>query len=428
MKQNICIVGAQWGDEGKGKIVDLLAERANIVARYQGGANAGHTVKVNKKEFVLHLIPSGIVHPGKLCLIGSGVVIDPKSLLEEMEYLKKLGISVKGRLLISGGAHLTMPYHMLLDSARESRAEGAIGTTHRGIGPTYADKAYRSGLKMIDLLNPELFATNLKRNLDEKNFILQKYYGHKKAGYAETLSRYRSYAKILSPYITDVSGLLNREMARGQKVLFEGAQGTFLDVDFGTYPFVTSSSTIAGGACTGLGIGPDKVGRVIIVAKAYTTRVGNGPFPTEFDDKMSDFLRAKAGDEVGRTTGRPRRCGWLDAVMLKRAVQLNGAGELALTKLDILDGFKEVKIAVGYSHKGKKIDGYPQSTQELAGCRPQYLTLPGWDRPTAGLRSYSQLPANAKRYISTIEKLTGARASIISVGSERQATILRGKF
>ncbi|MDO9391332.1 MAG: adenylosuccinate synthase [bacterium] len=428
MKQNICIVGAQWGDEGKGKIVDLLAERVNIVARYQGGANAGHTVKVNKKEFVLHLIPSGIVHPGKLCLIGSGVVIDPKSLLEEMEYLKKLGISVKGRLLISGGAHLTMPYHKLLDSARESKAEGAIGTTHRGIGPTYADKAYRSGLKMIDLLNPELFAQTLKHNLDEKNFILKEFYGHKKADYAGTLAQYRSYAKLLRPYITDVSGLLNREMARGQKVLFEGAQGTFLDVDFGTYPFVTSSSTIAGGACTGLGIGPNAVGRVILVAKAYTTRVGNGPFPTEFDAKMSDFLRAKAGDEVGRTTGRPRRCGWLDAVMLKRAVQLNGAGELALTKLDILDGFKEVKIAVGYSHKGKKIEGYPQSTQELAGCRPQYLTLPGWDKPTAGLRSYSQLPANAKRYISTIEKLAGARASIISVGSERQATILRGKF
>ena len=428
MKQNICIVGAQWGDEGKGKIVDLLAERVHIVARYQGGANAGHTVKVNKKEFVLHLIPSGIVHPGKLCLIGSGVVIDPQSLLEEMEYLKKLGISVKGRLLISGGAHLTMPYHKLLDSARESKAEGAIGTTHRGIGPTYADKAYRSGLKMVDLLAPELFAKNLKRNLEEKNFILQKYYGRKKADYAETLALYRSYAKLLRPYITDVSGLLNREMANGKKVLFEGAQGTFLDVDFGTYPFVTSSSTIAGGASTGLGIGPNAVGRVIIVAKAYTTRVGNGPFPTEFDAKMSDFLRAKAGDEVGRTTGRPRRCGWLDAVMLKRAVQLNGAGELALTKLDILDGFKEIKIAVAYSHKGKKISGYPQSSAELAGCRPQYLTLPGWDKPTAGLRSYKDLPANAKKYVCAIERLAGARASIISVGSERQATILRGKF
>ncbi|MBI5805881.1 adenylosuccinate synthase [candidate division TA06 bacterium] len=428
MKQNICIVGAQWGDEGKGKIVDLLAERVNIVARYQGGANAGHTVKVNKKEFVLHLIPSGIVHPGKLCLIGSGVVIDPKSLLEEMEYLKKLGISVKGRLLISGGAHLTMPYHKLLDSARESKGAGAIGTTHRGIGPTYADKAYRSGLKMVDLLDPELFSRSLKRNLDEKNFILQKYYGHKKDDFSRTLALYRSYAKVLRPYIADVSDLLNKEMSKGRKVLFEGAQGTFLDVDFGTYPFVTSSSTIAGGASTGLGIGPDKVGRVIIVAKAYTTRVGNGPFPTEFDAKMSDFLRAKAGDEVGRTTGRPRRCGWLDAVMLKRAVQLNGAGELALTKLDILDGFKDIKIAVGYSHEGKKIDGYPLSTEELAGCRPQYLTLPGWDKPTAGLRKYSDLPANAKRYISTIEKLAGARASIISVGSERQATILRGKF
>ena len=428
MKQNICIVGAQWGDEGKGKIVDLLAERVSIVARYQGGANAGHTVKVNGREFVLHLIPSGIVHPGKLCLIGSGVVIDPQSLLEEMEYLKKLGISVKGRLLISGGAHLTMPYHKLLDSARESRAGGAIGTTHRGIGPTYADKAYRSGLKIADLLDPELFAKNLRRNLEEKNFILQKYYGRPKAGYAGILEQYRSYAKILRPYIIDVSDLLNREMSRGKKVLFEGAQGTFLDVDFGTYPFVTSSSTIAGGASTGLGIGPDRVGRVIIVAKAYTTRVGNGPFPTEFDAKMSDLLRAKAGDEVGRTTGRPRRCGWLDAVMLKRAVQLNGAGELALTKLDILDGFKEVKIAVSYSYKGKKLAGYPQSTAELAGCRPLYLTLPGWDKPTAGLRSYSQLPANAKRYVAAIERMVGARASIISVGSERQATILRSKF
>jgi len=355
-------------------------------------------------------------------------VIDPKSLLEEIEYLKKLGISVKGRLLISGGAHLTMPYHKLLDSARESKAAGAIGTTHRGIGPTYADKAYRSGLKMIDLLNPELFAQNLKRNLDEKNFILQKYYGHKTADYAGILALYKSYAKILKPYIADVSDLLNKEMSKGRKVLFEGAQGTFLDVDFGTYPFVTSSSTIAGGACTGLGIGPSTVNRVIIVAKAYTTRVGNGPFPTEFDVRMSEFLRAKAGDEVGRTTGRPRRCGWLDAVMLKRAVQLNGASELALTKLDILDGIREIKIAVAYVHKGKKISGYPQSTAELAGCRPQYLTLPGWDKPTAGLRSYKDLPANARKYISTIENLAGVKASIVSVGSERQATILRGKF
>jgi adenylosuccinate synthase len=428
MKQNICIVGAQWGDEGKGKIVDLLAGKVKIVARYQGGANAGHTVKVNGKEFVLHLIPSGIVHSGKLCLIGNGVVIDPKSLLDEIAYLEKLGIRVKGRLLISAQAHLTLPYHKLLDQAHEAQRSGAIGTTHRGIGPTYTDKAARIGLRVGDLLDLKAFGEKLRRNLAEKNFLLEKFYRWDKAFPARIVSDYKKYAGALKPYIADVSSVLQREMSRKRRVLFEGAQGTFLDLDYGTYPFVTSSSTIAGGAATGLGVGPGRVGQVIIVAKAYTTRVGLGPFPTEFDPGMSDFLRAKAGDEVGRTTGRPRRCGWFDAVMVKRAVQLNGAGGLAITKLDILDGMKEVKIAVAYKLNGKPIKDYPSDAAQLSRCRPVYRTLPGWNRPTSGLRRFEQLPENAKRYVRTIEQLTGARALIVSVGSERRSTIIRTAF
>jgi len=423
MKKSTVVIGAQWGDEGKGKIVDLLARQADAVARFQGGANAGHTVKAGGREFVLHLLPSGIVHPKKPCFIGNGVVLDPPSLMEEIAQVRSQGITVDGRLKISPLANLTMPYHKMLDRARESQGAGAIGTTGRGIGPSYIDKAGRLGIRAGDLLQFDVFAQKLKENLKEKNFLLKNYYKVSSASYEAIIKEYRKYPALLKPYMADVSLLLNQMIASGKKVLFEGAQGTFLDIDFGTYPFVTSSSTISGGACTGLGIGPGSVGSVLLVAKAYTTRVGNGPFPTEFDPKMADFIRRKAGDEFGRTTGRPRRCGWFDAVMVKRAVQVNGADQLAVTKLDVLDGMKQIKIAVSYGIKG---GGYPWTTEELARCRVKYITLPGWDQPTGGIRAYGKLPANAKKYLQTIEKLTGVKVSIVSVGPDREATIFRG--
>jgi adenylosuccinate synthase len=426
--RNICVVGAQWGDEGKGKIVDMLAQRVGVVARYQGGANAGHTVRVGKREFVLHLIPSGIVHPGKACVIGNGVVIDPKALLDEMALIESQGIRIGQRLSISAQAHVTLPYHRLLDQARESRRSGAIGTTHRGIGPTYTDKAARTGIRMADLLDFDRFAAKVKTNCAEKNYMLRGFYRFKAVSAGAIIREYRAYAERLKPYITDTSLLLAGLIGKGRRVLFEGAQGTFLDVDFGTYPFVTSSSTIAGGAATGTGVGPAAVGDVLLVAKAYTTRVGNGPFPAEFDAAMSDFLRAKAGDEVGRTTGRPRRCGWFDAVMVKRAVQLNGAAGLALTKLDVLDGMERIKIAVAYRLDGRVIRHVPWSAEDWACCRPVYRTLPGWAGPVTGIRSFDRLPANAKAYVRLIEQLTGARAKIVSVGSDRAATIVRGEI
>ena len=423
MKKNTVVIGAQWGDEGKGKIVDLLASQADAVARFQGGANAGHTVKANGREFVLHLLPSGMVHPKKMCFIGNGVVLDPQSLMEEIAQVRSQGIKVDGRLKISPLCNLTMPYHKMLDKARESKGTGAIGTTGRGIGPCYIDKAGRMGIRAGDLMQFDIFAEKLKANLKEKNFLLRNYFKASPASYDAIIKKYRKYSVLLKPYLADVSLLLNQLISSGKKVLFEGAQGTFLDIDFGTYPFVTSSSTVSGGTCTGLGIGPSGVGSVLLVAKAYTTRVGNGPFPTEFDPAMADFIRKKAGDEYGRTTGRPRRCGWFDAVMVKRAVQVNGADQLAVTKLDVLDGIKRLKIAVSYGTKG---GGYPWATEELSRCRLKYLTLPGWDKPTGSIRQFKDLPANAKRYLLTIEKLTGARVSIVSVGPDREATIFRG--
>lgn len=424
LKRNTAVVGAQWGDEGKGKIVDLLAQQADVVARYQGGANAGHTVRAKGREFVLHLLPSGIVHPSKICLIGNGVVLDPASLLSEMEQVRAQGVKTTGRLKVSPLAHLTLPCHRQLDLAREGRG-GAIGTTGRGIGPTYIDKAGRLGLRVGDLLDMDSFAAKLKENLKEKNFLLKNYYRTPPARYEAILKEYRNYARVLKPLTADVSLLLSRLMASGHKVLFEGAQGTFLDLDFGTYPFVTSSSTIAGGACTGLGVGPAAVQSVLLVAKAYTTRVGNGPFPTEFVPALADFIRRKAGDEFGRTTGRPRRCGWLDGVMLRRAVQVNGADQIAVTKLDVLDGINELRIAVAYGAKTAKGGGWPWSTEDLDGCRVKYIKLQGWQGPTNGIRHYSKLPANAQKYIETIEKLAGARVSIVSVGPDRAATIFR---
>lgn len=425
MKKNIVVIGAQWGDEGKGKIVDLLAQQADAVARFQGGANAGHTVKVGNKEFVLHLLPSGIIHPGKPCFIGNGVVIDLQSLMDEIAKVRSQGIKVDSRLKISPLSNLTLPYHRMLDKARESNSRGAIGTTHQGIGPAYMDKAARLGIRVGDLMHFDIFAGKLKEVLKEKNFLLKTYYKSDPISYDKVIKEYRKYPALIKPYVADVSLILNQLIASGKKVLFEGAQGTFLDIDFGTYPFVTSSSTISGGVCTGLGIGPDRVGSVLLVAKAYTTRVGKGPFPTEFAPAMADFIREKAGDEFGRTTGRPRRCGWFDAVMVRRAAQVNGADQMAVTKLDVLDGLKELKIAVGYKHKGRKLTGYPWTTEELSECQVEYKILPGWSRTTGGIRNFKELPANAQKYLKTIETITGVRVSIVSVGSERAATIIR---
>jgi len=423
VNKNLCVVGAQWGDEGKGKIVDLLSGGVDIVARYQGGANAGHTVRVGQREFVLHLVPSGIVHPKVQCLIGNGVVVDPQSLMEELSLLNKQGIETAGRLHLSANAHLTLPYHISIDQARESRRGGAIGTTHRGIGPTYTDKAARTGITVGDLVRGRPFVEKLMRNFEEKNFLLQNYYHQRSISYSQILETYKKFIPKLRPLVCDGAAWLNRMMEQGRRVLFEGAQGTFLDVDFGTYPFVTSSSTIAGGACIGLGVGPDRIGQVILVAKAYTTRVGHGPFPTEFDPKMSELIRNKAGDEFGRTTGRPRRCGWFDAVMVRRAVKLNGASELAITKLDVLDGLNQLKIAVEYQGYGR--DEYPWSATELERCRVRYLAMPGWSQRIKDIRRFQDLPSNARRYIQKIEQLTGVKVSMISVGAERKQTIIR---
>ena len=423
--QNICVVGAQWGDEGKGKIVDLLAGGVDIVARYQGGANAGHTVRVGRREFVLHLIPSGIVHPRVQCLIGNGVVIDPGSLLEEMALLKSQGIRVPGRLRISANAHLTLPYHVALDKAREARRDGAIGTTHRGIGPTYADKAARTGITVGDLAESGLFREKLRRNLEEKNFLLKNYHRQRPLSYSKILETYAEYSRALAPLACDGAAWLNRMMAAGRRVLFEGAQGTFLDVDFGTYPFVTSSSTIAGGACTGLGVGPSAIGEVVLVAKAYTTRVGNGPFPTEFDQGMSDLVRAKAGDEFGRTTGRPRRCGWFDAAALKRSIQINGISGLCVTKLDVLDGLETLRICVGYKINGQFSDILPVGAETLANCEPVYEELPGWKDSTVGVKTVDGLPANARAYLQRMEALCEVPIDIISTGPDREETIVR---
>jgi adenylosuccinate synthase len=425
MKESTVVIGAQWGDEGKGKIVDLLARQAYAVARFQGGANAGHTVKTGEKEFVLHLLPSGIVHPGKVCFIGNGVVIDPKSLMDEIAKVESQGIKVDGRLKISPLANLAMPYHMILDQAREAQKNLAIGTTGRGIGPCYMDKVGRLGIRTGDLLDIDVFSEKLKESLREKNYLLKNYYHTKPVSCDNIIKEFRKYQTLIKPFLADVSLLLNQMLVSGKKVLFEGAQGTFLDVDFGTYPFVTSSSTVSGGACTGLGIGPGSIGSVMLVAKAFTTRVGNGPFPSEFTPQMADFIRKKAGDEYGRTTGRPRRCGWFDAVMVRRAVQVNGADQLAVTKLDVLDGIKELKIAVSYKNITSAKGSYPWTTEELAKCKVEYLSLSGWDSPTTGIRKYDKLPVNAKKYLQTIEKLTGAKVSIVSVGPERDSTIIK---
>ncbi len=423
----LIVVGAQWGDEGKGKIIDLLTEHTDIVARYQGGHNAGHTVVVGKEEFILHLIPSGILHRGKKCIIGNGVVIDPAALLEEMDGLKKRGISFDANLLISKNAHLIMPYHRALDVASEKlKGNKKIGTTGRGIGPAYADKINRKGIRMADLLDPKTFHEKLAANAGEANFLLDRFYNAPPVYQDQIYEEYMGYAKRLRKYIADTTLVLNQAISRNKKVLAEGAQGTHLDVDHGTYPFVTSSSPTAGGACTGLGIGPNTITEVIGIVKAYTTRVGSGPFPTEQENELGELLRAR-GKEYGATTGRARRCGWADTLIIRHAVRVNGMTGAAITKLDVLDTLDEIKICVGYRYRGKLYDEMPSELVVLEKGEPQYITMPGWRQTTVGITKYEDLPKRARAYVEKLCQLSGVKPTIISTGARRDETIILEK-
>lgn len=421
---NLVVVGVQWGDEGKGKIVDLLAQDADVVVRYQGGSNAGHTVINNHGSFVFHLIPSGILYPRKLCLIGNGVVVDPGALIEEVEGLQAKGVRIGTNLSISDRAHVIMPYHKLVEKAsEESKGPHRIGTTGRGIGPTYADKMARIGLRMGDLLNPSLLRAKLEVNVAEINTFLERVYGLSGVELEKVFQQYRAYGERLAGHIGDVSVQLDRAIAKGRTILFEGAQGTHLDVDFGTYPYVTSSSAAAGGACIGSGVGPTKIQGVLGIAKAYTTRVGSGPFPTELNDAVGAGLQER-GREFGATTGRPRRCGWFDAVVLRTAVRVNGLSSLAVTKLDVLDGLTELKICTGYRYGEKLYRDMPSDLEVLTGCEPVYERMPGWTDATTGVKKYKQLPVRAKRYLARVEELAGCPIDIISTGSKREDTIM----
>jgi len=417
------IVGAQWGDEGKGKIVDLLSDDIDIVARYQGGANAGHTVVIGEKEYVLHLIPSGIFHKHVTCVIGNGVVIDPMALMEEIAMIKSFNIKIEGRLFISHNAHLIMPYHKLLDSIREQGAN-KIGTTGRGIGPAYIDKYMRTGIRVVDLLDRKVLCDKLKSNIEEKNQLLSKVYGSAVLDVDKMISEYEEFDKKIDPYVTDTSAYLIAALKKKKNILAEGAQGALLDVDHGTYPFVTSSNPTSGGACTGLGIPPTSVKNIIGIVKAYSTRVGNGPFPTEHTDGIGEKLRT-VGHEFGATTGRPRRCGWLDMVSLKYSLEINGVKEIALTKLDVLDEFDEIRICTGYSIDKRPLKSFPSALQTLERVEPVYRSYKGWKETISTAKKYKQLPARARQYIEAIEKLSGVPVSIVSVGARRDQTVER---
>jgi adenylosuccinate synthase len=417
---NTILVGAQWGDEGKGKIIDVLTEEADIVVRCQGGNNAGHTVEVGKEKFVLHLIPSGILRAGKKCVIANGVVIDPVALVTEIEGLEKRGIKLAGRLLISETAHLVLPYHRRLDEQRELRkGRNKIGTTKRGIGPAYGDKAARTGLRLIDLVQPKTFSLKLKARIEENNAILESLGGEPLA-FAEVEKAYLEAGKKLRPFIANTVIWLHEQLCKKKRILFEGAQGTFLDIDFGTYPFVTSSNTTAGGSCTGSGIPPHRIDRVVGVMKAYTTRVGEGPLPTECAE-VSDMLHAM-GREFGATTGRARRCGWFDAVATRYARLVNGIDDLAITNLDGLDTLKQVQICVAYECRGKRLQYPPNDAEELLHCRPIYRKFPGWQKSISDVRHFRKLPRAAQVYLRALAELTGARLRIVSVGPQRAQT------
>ncbi|CAD5934903.1 Adenylosuccinate synthetase [Planktothrix agardhii] len=420
---NVVVIGAQWGDEGKGKITDLLSGSADVVVRYQGGVNAGHTVVVDNQTFKLHLIPSGILYPDTECIIGSGTVIDPRILIEELDQLESLKISTKN-LMISQTAHVTMPYHRLLDQASEQqRGSQKIGTTGRGIGPTYADKSERTGIRIIDLMETESLPDQLRWTISNKNVILEKLYNLPPLDPEAVIAEYLQYAERLRPHVVDASLKIYAAVQDRRNILFEGAQGTLLDLDHGTYPYVTSSNPVAGGACVGTGVGPTMIDRVIGVAKAYTTRVGEGPFPTEMVDGIGQIL-CDRGAEFGTTTGRQRRCGWFDAVIGRYAVRINGLDCLAITKLDVLDGLDEIKVCIAYDIDGERCEHFPSSARTFARCEPIYETLPGWKESTADCRKLEDLPQTALDYLKFLAELMKVPIAIVSLGASRDQTII----
>ncbi len=421
MARNLTVIGAQWGDEGKGKIVDLLTPRFSIVARYQGGHNAGHTVYVAGQKFVLHLIPSGILHAGVSCVIGNGVVVDPQALFAEVDELAGLGIDVDGRLFVSDRAHLILPYHRELDVLSEARrGERRIGTTSRGIGPAYEDKIARRGIRVCDLANPAVLEEGVRENVKARNRVIK----DTTLDWQQVYDQLLAYGERIRPWVVDVSVMLNAAIAGGKAIMFEGAQGTLLDIDHGTFPFVTSSNASAGGVCTGLGVPPKAVGTVLGVVKAYTTRVGEGPLPTELVGEMGNRLR-ESGQEYGASTGRPRRCGWYDAVAVRFSARVSGIDALALTKLDVLDGIESISLCTGYRCDGRTLQDFPADLKLLAGCEPIYEQMPGWTEPTRGVQSYDRLPKAAQAYVRRLEEVTGVPAAIISTGSDREETIVR---
>ncbi|MBN2031589.1 adenylosuccinate synthase [bacterium] len=417
------VLGCQWGDEGKGKVVDLLGETSDLVIRYQGGANAGHTIKIKGEQFILHLIPSGILRSHTQCIIGNGVVIHPETLLKEISELEEKGIRVSGRLFISPNAHLILPYHLLLDKAFEGfSGNQKIGTTGRGIGPAYADKISRIGIRMGDLLDSNHLKEKVCGNVKVKNLILEKIYKTEGVNAQKVIDSLLHFGEKIRDCIVDTSWMVDQEIQKGKRILLEGAQGTLLDIDFGTYPYVTSSNTTVGGVLTGLGIGPRKIDRIVGILKAYTTRVGNGPFPTEFEASLGEHVR-QMGAEYGATTGRPRRCGWFDGMIAQYAVRINDIDMLVITKLDVLDTLDEISICVGYRYKGKQLDYFPTECHILEELEPIYETLPGWKEQISNIRDFSDLPKNTQNYIKKIEKIVNRPIGIVSVGANRDATI-----
>lgn len=424
MGQVTVLVGAQWGDEGKGKVIDFLSDEVQNIVRYQGGNNAGHTVVIDEEKYVLHLIPSGILHEGKTCVIGHGVVVDPKALIKEIELLKSKGIDCTGRLKVSDKAHVIFPYHRKIDELRESRRKkGKIGTTKKGIGPCYADKVSRVGIRIGDLFDKEYFRERLKSNIEEKNTLLKDLNDNGKFSLEAIFKEYIKYAETIKEYVCDTMLFLNEALKRKESILFEGAQGTFLDVDYGTYPYVTSSNSTAGGACTGAGVGPSRINTVLGVVKAYTTRVGEGPFPTEFGPDLMEKIRQKGG-EFGATTGRARRCGWFDSVLVSNSVAINGIDKVVITKLDVLDELETIKICTSYKYKGKEYHNIPGVPGFLENCEPVYEEHKGWQRDTSKVTSSSDLPENARKYLARIKELIGTEIMLVSVGKSRKQTLI----
>lgn len=425
---SVVVVGSQWGDEGKGKITDFLSENAEVIARYQGGNNAGHTIKFNGVTYKLHLIPSGIFYKDKISVIGNGMVVDPKALIEELSYLHERGISTDN-LRISNRAHVILPYHIRLDEVEEERKGiNKIGTTKKGIGPAYMDKAARVGIRIADLLDREVFEEKLSRNLEEKNRMLERFYETAGFKMEDFIDEYYEYGQQIKKYVCDTSVVLNDALDEGRRVLFEGAQGVMLDIDQGTYPFVTSSNPVAGGVTIGSGVGPSKINHVVGVCKSYTTRVGDGPFPTELHDEIGDQIR-EVGREYGTTTGRPRRVGWFDSVVVRHARRVSGLTDLSLNSIDVLTGIETVKICVAYRYKGEIMEEFPASLKVLAECEPVYEELPGWTEDITGAKTLSDLPANARTYVERVSQLTGIPLSIFSVGPDRnQTNVIRNPY